>query len=160
MGAVFRFVFVWLALILGSGESATAAPRISEVMEYYTVNGTSARALRNEMSRKGPRRFWAYTRWEVRWSAACQVSVRVVYTMPRHENLDALSPQLRRSLIRMFERLEAHERLHGANGINAAREIKDANCRKARKIIRKYNRADRELDRRTDHGRKQGVVLE
>lgn len=138
---------------------AFAAPKITQSTKFYTVSATSPAALRREMARKGPKGFWGYTRWNIRWSASCQVEVHVTYSLPQHINLQSLSPEVRTKFKRMLANLQAHEKLHGQNGINAAREIDRANCRGAQSIIRKYNRADVALDKRSKHGARDGVVL-
>ncbi len=99
------------------------------------------------------------TRWDVRWTSGCDVSVNVVYTIPRHVNPAAMSADLRARFDLMIASLMAHERQHGQHGIAAAKEIRRAGCSGAQKIIRKYVAADRELDRRTRHGRNTGVRL-
>lgn len=136
-----------------------AAPKISEVTQTYSVGATTATALKREMRRKGPKGFWGLTRWDIRWTPTCKVTARIVYTLPRHENPGAMSPTLRRAFERMVANLAAHERLHGEHGKRAAIEIDRAGCRGALAIIRKYNEADRILDRRTQHGATQGVQL-
>lgn len=150
-------VMCWLALNV---TPAFAAPKVTQSTEYYTVKGKTAAALRKEMARKGPKGFWGYARWSIRWSASCRVEVRVKYSLPKHANLDALSPEVRTKFSRMLINLEAHEKLHDQNGIDAAREIDRANCKSAQAIIRKYNKADIALDRRTKHGALDGVVLD
>ena len=139
---------------------ALAAPQITETTKTYNVSETTARGLRSEMRNKGPKGFWGYTRWDIRWTRGCRVSARIVYTLPQHSNPDALPDRTRRAFDRMVANLEAHERLHGRNGINAAHEISRANCKGGAAIIRKYNRADKELDRRTNHGARDGVTLD
>ena len=59
-----------------------------------------------------------------------------------------------------FRETADDERLHAAHGVAAAREIHDAGCRNARKIINKWARQDRVLDRTTRHGKTQGVRLD
>lgn len=149
-----------LALALGlSIAPVFAAPKVSETTRTYGVSATSVRGLLNEMNARGPRGYWAYTSWNVRWSGSCAVEVKVTYTLPKHTNPRAMPADLQREWARMLKALTAHERLHGAHGIKAGREIDQARCRNPQAIIRKYNRADLRLDRETRHGRTQGVTL-
>ncbi|KIN65776.1 hypothetical protein Z945_823 [Sulfitobacter noctilucae] len=151
-----------VALVLVSwfcGTAALAAPKVTEILKTYAVDATTASALKQQMRARGPKGFWAYTRWDIRWSSACEVRVKVSYTMPKHKNPDAMSPSLRREFDAMVASLMAHERQHGQHGINAAKEIDRANCNGGMKIIRKYNRMDKEYDRRTRHGFTEGVLL-
>ncbi|MEW9920498.1 DUF922 domain-containing protein [Marimonas sp. MJW-29] len=152
-----------LTIILATGlfaAPALAEPQITETLRHYEVSATTARGLANEMRRKGPKGFWAYTRWEIRWSGGCNVKVQVNYTMPRHRNPDAMDPRMRQSFQTMLERLMAHERQHGRNGISAAREISESRCKRPHQIIRKYNEIDLAFDRRTNHGVREGVRLD
>jgi len=156
---------LWRAMIIGLVAGfvwtpALAAPQITETTKTYNVSETTARGLRSEMRNKGPKGFWGYTRWDIRWTPGCRVSARIVYTLPQHSNPEALPDRTRRAFDRMVANLAAHERLHGQNGINAAHEISRANCKGGAAIIRKYNRADKELDRRTNHGARDGVTLD
>lgn len=137
----------------------SAAPNITETTRYYAVTATTATALKREMRAKGPKGFWGLTRWDIRWNADCDVRARIVYTLPRHARPDAMPAPLRRAFDTMVRHLAAHERLHGQNGRNAALEIDRARCRGASGIIRRYNEADRALDRLTRHGATQGVDL-
>ncbi|WP_298295485.1 DUF922 domain-containing protein [uncultured Litoreibacter sp.] len=138
---------------------AFAAPKITEQTKTYPVSATTATGLKAEMERRGPKGFWAYTSWNIRWTAGCAVRVKVVYTLPKHKNPSAMSPAVRKAFDAMLAALVDHEKQHGANGINAAREIDRAGCNGGQRIIRKYNKADRDLDRRTNHGAKTGVIL-
>ena len=149
-------IVLWLGLYPAP---SVAAPTITETTRYYLVSATTATDLKREMRAKGPKGFWGLTRWDIRWTADCQVTARIVYTLPRHRRPDALSPPLRRAFDTMVRNLAAHERLHGQNGRTAALEIDRAGCRGASAIIRKYNEADRTLDRLTRHGATQGVNL-
>lgn len=147
-------------LALGLGISpAFAKPKISVVNKTYAVSGKTAKELTDEMRRKGPNGFWAYTRWDIRWTGSCRVTVKVTYTLPKHRKPSVMPSNIRKSWERMRAALVAHEKLHGAHGVSAAQEIAAAGCKNGNAIIRKYNKADQALDRRTNHGKTQGVVL-
>ncbi|MEM7470278.1 MAG: DUF922 domain-containing protein [Pseudomonadota bacterium] len=148
------------AFVLGLlSAPAIAAPELTIREVFYKVDGLNAKDLGAQMKRRGPKNFWAYTRWDIKWSAQCEVEVVVTFTMPKHTNRGALSPTFRANWDRMIAALKLHEKQHGAHGIAAAREIEQAGCKKTRPIVRKYNRADRVFDKRTNHGAKTGVVL-
>jgi len=138
---------------------ALAAPKITEVIQNYAVSATTIRGLKSEFKTNGQNGFAGFTRWEVRWDAACRVEVKITYTLPNHTDPDAMPPQVRDSYFRFLKNLKSHERLHGQNGIMAGTEVKQAGCANVQPIIRKYNRADKRLDRRTKNGRSQGVTL-
>ena len=80
--------------------------------------------------------------------------------MPRLEEPERLSARDLDIWQRMEAALLAHARLDAAHGVAAAPEIHDAGCRNARKIINKWARQDRVLDRTTRHGKTQGVRLD
>lgn len=160
MRAVFRY---GLILLMASGSlvaPAFAAPKVTETIQTYAVDGVTSLQLRRQMRERGPKRFWALTRWDVRWSVACDVRVHIVYTVPQHERPSRMPPDVRARFDLMLANLMAHERQHGAHGIAAAREIAQAKCRDAAAIIQKYAAADRKFDRQTGHGRKTGVRLD
>ena len=153
-----RIFLVILTLVAAT--PAVAAPQMTESLIHYPVSGDNLGELRREMEQNGPNGFWGYTRWWIEWSKRCEVTLTTTITMPRLEQPERLSA---RDLViwqRMEAALYAHERLHAAHGIAAAREIHQAGCRNARAIINKWARQDRILDRTTRHGRTQGVRLD
>jgi predicted secreted Zn-dependent protease len=133
-----RFPFVTVAsLLLGyllSGP-VLANPTVKTNWGSYTVNGTTAEALLSQMRRKGPNGFWAYTRWYVRWTGSCRVSLEINYTMPRHTNRGGMPANLRQQWDRMIAALKAHEEQHGAHGINAARELVQKRCKNGDAVL-------------------------
>jgi predicted secreted Zn-dependent protease len=139
---------------------AQSEPLIIVQTKTYPVSATTSAGLQAEMRKRGPRGFWAYTRWDIRWSKDCVVDVQITYTLPRHSNPGDLPVPIARSWRSMRAALKAHEEEHGSHGIAAAREISQANCVEAKSIIRKYNLADLRLDRLTRHGQTQGVRLD
>lgn len=147
------------ALLVATAPPLLAQPAITVERNYYTVSGTTPRELRRDMGRKGPKGFWAYTRWRVRWSRDCKVSLQVTYTFPQLERREALPLPLRRKWDAMLRRLAQHEEQHAAHGLAAAREVEAARCKDARAIVARWSRRTKQLDIDTDHGRSQGVVL-
>lgn len=150
-----------LAVFLAAAATpVVAAPTIREEIRHYDVRGANLGQLRREMVEKGPNGFWGYTRWWIEWSANCRIDLTITITLPRLVTPESLSSQDRAIWTRMTEALLAHERLHAAHGIAAAREIAANNCRNGNAIIDRWAEQDRELDRRTGHGRAQGVRLD
>ncbi len=145
--------------LLPAGKSF-ADPSITVKTKYYEIRGLTARQLKAQMRRRGPKGFWAYTRWYVRWTGNCRVSAEINYTFPRWTNRKQATGWLRQRWDRMTRNLWRHEKGHGRHGINAAHEIHKSRCRgDPMKIIRKWAKQDRIYDRRTGHGRTEGVVF-
>lgn len=149
-----------VVLIFACMGSAQAQVTLRETVTYYEVDALTLPELREQMGERGPRGYWGYARWNVRSTAECEVTVRVSYTLPKHENLSGLSPTDRAKWEAMIQALEMHERNHGTHGMNAANEIKAAGCSGGWRIIRKWAKQDRVYDRQTQHGRTEGVVLD
>jgi predicted secreted Zn-dependent protease len=140
--------------------SAVAQPTVSATTGYYEIQGRSAAQLKKQMARRGPKGFWAYTTWHVRWTGDCRVSLEVSYTFPRWTNRDGASASLRQRWDRMITNLMLHERGHEQNGRNAAREIDGSRCAgDPMAIIRKWANQDKVYDKQTKHGVTQGAVL-
>ena len=146
------------ALMAWAG-AAEARPKVQVVEKTYTVNATTAAGLRQQMKLRGPGGYWAYTDWYVRWTGGCRVSVKINFTMPRHTNEAALDPALLRQWRAMVAALKAHEQLHADHGIKAAQEIERRRCAGGDAIIKKWADQDKVLDKRTNHGIRDGVVL-
>lgn len=148
--------FAVLALVMGS-VVAVAEPKVSSSLKHYKVKGTTVDQIRDYMNTKGPRGFWAYTEWYVKWTGACKVSVSVKYTLPKLASPGKVPADVRQKFDAMYAALKAHEENHGAYGISAAREIEKAGCTNGDAIIKKYNKAEVDYDKRTDHGFTEGV---
>lgn len=117
-----------------------AAVSVSDSVERYAIEGSTAADLRREMSAKGPpgaggRRFDGYTKWYVSWSyrynnvgAGCTIasvttSVRVTITLPQWRNESAGDSTTRAQWARYLAALERHEQGHRQNGVDAANEV-------------------------------------
>jgi len=117
-------------------------------------------------------------------ASGCSVS-----TVQTHVNIEFIYPRwidrakwgsstsqnMRRQWDRMCQALVAHEETHASHGIAAARQIEfdlqklsnRTNCHtlrrdfenRAQRIIQHYKNADIQFDRRTHHGRNEGVHL-
>lgn len=154
-----RFVVVVLLLLGASTLAALANPTIKTNWNTYAVTATGVDQILRQMKQKGPNGFWAYTRWYVRWTGSCKVSLEISYTMPQHTNRNAMPANIRAEWDNMIAALKAHEEQHGAHGINAARELVQKGCRNGDAIVAKWSEQDRLYDRRTGHGRTEGVVF-
>ena len=133
------------------------------------------------------RRYWARTTWHVRWrftyrerGFSCvietvSVSLKINYTYPRWKDESGADETSRKAWARMMSALERHERQHAQHGRDAALEIergigalkaqrscalleREANAL-GHRIVEQYVARDAEFDRRTDHGRNEGVHL-
>ena len=138
---------------------ADAAPKVTKKVTYYSVKATTIDGLRAEMAARGPKGYWGYSDWYVQWSGSCKLSVTISITLPKHARPDTMPADVRRKFDRMLGALRAHEEQHGQHAVLAAQEIESAGCRNGNAILKTYNDADVRFDRRTDHGRRQGVIL-
>lgn len=147
-----------LVLVLAAS-FAGAAPKTSETVKYYTVSGTNLATLRSEMERLGPEGFWGYTRWWITWSRDCEIDLEITITMPQLDPSANLSQRDKRVWDAMIGALLRHEQMHAEHGRQAAAEMVASECEAPRRVIRKWAERDRILDRDTQHGTTQGVVL-
>ncbi|MBE9176089.1 DUF922 domain-containing Zn-dependent protease [Synechocystis salina LEGE 06155] len=134
------------------------------------------------------KRYRGYTQWLVRWqyqwwstAQQCRITdvttnLDVTYTLPRIPPNHGADPEARRVFNRYLVALFKHEENHKNSGLYAARSIEKAllnlgplpNCQSlqtkaesiAQQIIQRYRQRDRDYDRQTDHGRKEGIMLE
>lgn len=136
-----------------------AEPVVTEQTKYYEIQGTTGRALKNQMRHLGPKSFWAYTEWHTRWSSRCEVKVEFTFTYPVLKGRSAIPKKLLRQWDQMMELLTIHENGHAEIVLQAARNIEAAQCVNAMKIFKKGNQASDQYDIDTRHGRNQGVGL-
>lgn len=134
-----------------------AEPKITEKIKHYTASGTTVDAIRNSMNKNGPNGFWGFTEWYVRWSGSCKVSVTVDYTMPKLDTSQNIPRDVKAKFDVFYAKLLKHEKNHGLHGITAAREIEADKCKNSHAIIKKFNRKDLDYDKRTRHGRSEGI---
>ncbi|MCK5666610.1 MAG: DUF922 domain-containing Zn-dependent protease [Thiotrichaceae bacterium] len=133
------------------------------------------------------KRYHAVTRWQANWNYAwreaangCQldkveVSVDIEYLLPELKDLDTKAQKFRNDWNTYFLALFKHEQQHKDYAIQAATELekellainslqacftlKDKMADTAQKVLDKYERKEKEFDRVTDHGLKQGIKL-
>ncbi|MBE9195411.1 DUF922 domain-containing protein [Synechocystis sp. LEGE 06083] len=134
------------------------------------------------------KRYRGYTQWLVRWqyqwwstAQQCQIitvttNLDVTYTLPRIPTNHPTDPEARLVFNRYLAALFKHEENHKNSGLYAARSIENAllnlgpfpNCQSletkaestAQQIIQRYRQRDLDYDRQTDHGRKEGIMIE
>ena len=131
-------------------------------------------------------RYHAHTikdiKWNYRWiesKSLCRltqlnVSIKIEYLLPRLEDPERLDDTLRDRWDTYYQKLLEHEKQHKDYGVMAARELeqnllslKQMSCsrlenelaREADRVLDKYDRLEKEYDRKTNHGVNQGVVL-
>jgi predicted secreted Zn-dependent protease len=134
--AVIIFILAALAL---SG-AAYAEPHVKIKYNYYEIQGTTAKELRQEMNLSGPldkgeKRYDAETKWHVRWQYwfgknryECWINrvtteVEVIFTFPKWKRSKKISGDLEQQWLNYMKALQEHENGHKEFGINAAKEI-------------------------------------
>ncbi len=149
-----------LALIVSlSGSQANAAVFKRVVKNYYDVKGNTGYALKQQMKRNGPKGYWAYTTWRVKWTSNCIVNLKITYTYPRLANRETAPKQVVKNWDNMMKYLIAHEEGHGNHGIQAAKQISENKCRNGSKITKRWPTEDKLFDKRTNHGANEGIAL-
>ncbi|SFE14184.1 Predicted secreted Zn-dependent protease [Sulfitobacter brevis] len=159
MTRLFQSITTAAALVLAFAGTSIAEPKVSQQTKVYEVTATSVNGLIEQMNKRGPRGYWAFTEWHVRWSRSCKLEVDVAYILPQHANPSAMPAQVRRKFDAMLTALTQHEAQHGLHSIQAAREIEADKCQNGDAIIRRYNAADIAFDAQTNHGVKDGATL-
>ena len=151
----------FLALLSTAAPAAAKDPYVSNkiIKETYTVTSSTLTGLIDEMRQKGPNGYWGYAKTNWRWSSSCQMRFWATITMPKHKNLNRLSAQDRKIWQDMLDALWEHEMGHVEIGRAWAAEIKRANCKNVDAINAKHRGNDAAFDRRTKHGKLQGVTL-
>ncbi len=165
-----RYVCVWaLAGMIGAmalpqaSHEATAKPAVKTKYTYYTISGTSARNLYQQMISRGPHvsgdRALAATRAETRQSGdfvmrkSCRVKnykigINFTIKLPKVANERKLPKRLRRDWRKFYKFVRSHELQHKAIWIGCARQverkvraIRASTCRSADSQANKIFRA-------------------
>lgn len=152
-------VITAVCILISLSTTAYAAPKVIENWQYYKVKGNDPATITAFMNAKGPNGYWAYSNWYVSWSNACKVTVTLDYKFPKLQNRAKLSAAVLKKWDTMLAHLKAHEKQHGQHGINAGNAIAKDKCQNGDAIIRKWAKQDKVFDRKTNHGKKQGVVF-
>ena len=150
-----HLVLLLVSVVIAAATStAFAAPQISIATKHYSVHGSTAQELRQDLNRRGVkgsdgRTYDAHTAWYIRWSydyttrgSSCGIrsvrtSVTVTYTLPKWSGGAKASQELWNKWHRYLKDLKTHEDGHRDIGIAAAAEIEKtiaklppaANCR-------------------------------
>lgn len=147
---------------------ALMAPAIADTADdadvtfhSYAVAGESLAEIEDAMGRDGPRGFWAYTTWNVTWTADCETTVTGDITLPELGPEADLYDEDIAEFDRMSEALLAHELQHVDFGIAYAAEIEQLGCpANSDEILQPYLEEERAFDADTQHGYTTGVYLE
>jgi predicted secreted Zn-dependent protease len=151
-----------------------------------TVELSKEMRKRSPIKRDG-KAFDAYTEWHVEWNyrwnkkdGMCVItkvntSLDVTYRLPRIAKNHPAPPNVRQAFKNYSAALFKHEKNHMKSGLNAAREVEKAllnlgsfeTCDQleasantlGNDIVHKYNELDKEYDRKTDHGKTEGVDI-
>lgn len=181
-----RFLLVLFGLLIQFYSQLAQAGRTSKIEFYSFQAGDLAEAAR-QMQLQGPQGFAGYTNYSINYryrtrasDSGCRMSsftidLDTTYTMPKWENVAAVSESDQQAWTRYYEALWLHEQNHGAIGDAAysslttefARVGRRASCSEFEGILQEiFNRIDAEGDRqnaeydaRTSHGRSEGAVL-
>lgn len=155
---------------------------------YPTTKQDLAREmLKRSPAVKNGNTFSGYTSWHVSWNfnwkkrdGFCKITkvktkLNVLYTMPRLLKSQKVENEVRESFEDYYSALFEHEKGHMKFGLLAAKDIEKAilnlgalkSCNAlensantvGKKIIRKYNKLEREYDIETNHGKRDGVDI-
>lgn len=132
------------------------------------------------------KRYHAQTQWDIKWDyrwiqshATCRltqvnVGIDIEYLLPELQSLDSLQNPLSDDWDNYFQALFKHEQQHKNYGVHAARELEQKlltvppqSCSAletkladtAKEVLDKYDQLEKNFDRETDHGTKQGIIL-
>lgn len=180
------------AMVLLAGSLAAVAETVENVeYKYYLISPQPPWTIKPELMRNSPIRdgrgsFNGHTDWYIDWyfkpvagPSGCRltdikVNVRVVHILPALSEY-VTDKQTIEVFNRFSEALTKHEKNHGNNGLEAAREIDRAfqslppqrDCRSltrvaeetGKAIVQKYIQKDGEYDYRTRNGETEGAVI-
>ncbi len=184
-----RLLFLGLLLVFITGTSAEPRIEI-QTRYYPVSGQDPASIYRSLQANgptgsKGS--YHAHTQWDIRWGyrwieaddqcrlTRIDVSIDINFLLPQLQGIDTLPEPVRASWDRYYQALLRHEEHHKDYGIKAAHElehrllaVEPQSCfglenrlkTLARGVIDKYDAMEQEYDRETDHGVKEGVVLE
>jgi len=133
------------------------------------------------------KKFKGYTKWYVEWhirwyekQGSCQITqvktaLNVTYTLPKIPKDYKTTGETRTVFNNFYAALFKHEQNHRDSGLYAARDVEKAllnlgsflNCQKlesaanqkGHQILQQYVQRDIDYDKRTDHGRLEGVMV-
>lgn len=129
-----------IAFVLLS-EVAVSNPNVTVKTNYYTITGSTAQQLRQQMNQKGHidplsgRRYDAYTGWQISWYYnttlnnnqcklhSAKVNTTITFTLPQWKIPSNASQALQTKWNKYINALIQHEKGHEQNGILASNEI-------------------------------------
>ncbi len=128
------------ACMVLSSVAILAEPDLRETIERYEIRGSTAKELKEQMKRLGPRKgdrvYDAYTKWKVAWTYAfvtregkcaissIDVSVEFTITLPQWNHLEVdADPGLVERWEQFLSAVEAHESEHRRLGLEAAIQV-------------------------------------
>lgn len=124
-------------------------------IDYYPISGSKIPELRRQL----PSGKWGSTRWNLKHSSDCQITVRITVTLPKLIDASQLQPNDHKKYQVMYKALEKHEMDHVAIIRKAVRELDQNNCQNANAIKASMRKSHKKYDTQTIHGWRQGVRL-
>lgn len=187
---MYHLIIISIVLCIFSNNTL-ASPKINVTTEYYTIYGVTANELRNQMNTKSSIKqsgntYDAYTSWFVNWRfnynknngqcsmTSVKTTVKVNFTLPKWENSNGATVNLKKRWAYYYNALISHENGHKDFGVNAAKEVesrllalsaKSCSSLKSKanslgkKIIDKHVVLEKKYDKNTNHGMKNGAVF-
>lgn len=181
------FAWRWLSSTSASDVPGKVEVHIDDRLSHYSVRGKTAEAILDDMARKGPSRYWAYTHYYIEPSygtvrlhdgrcamSGVSVSFDVSIKMPELGLFHGASQCLADSFEAMYSNLLAHEMEHRRIGLVAAEEYAielagitpQPSCERLDRevvarlqpILHKTNRKQAIFDSDTNHGMKGGAL--
>ncbi len=154
----------------------------------YLIEGVNAAELNASMKKNSPKKFNAYTNWEVVWTVSTQtrgsatllksfsIQVKSLQTLPNWKKPKDVSTEMLDEWDRYVAALKKHEEGHSRFGLDAAKEMRNTVQAKrwiarspdelakllsdhCNAILKKHRSRELDYDRTTGHGVTQGAVL-
>ncbi len=131
-----------ILLATACANRVSAAPLVTETVEYFDVSGFTPLEIRAELRRLGPtgadgRRYDGFTKWLVNWkfnyknvSQGCAIAgvtttVKATIFFPRLKTDTATPVPVKQAFAGFLEKLMLHEKGHVQNAIDIAKRIED-----------------------------------
>ncbi|MBF0463293.1 MAG: DUF922 domain-containing protein [Magnetococcales bacterium] len=152
----------WVFCLYGPQATQADEPPREETV-YYPVHGDTLAAVLREMTEKGPKPYWGFTHWNVRWSGACALSASVTLTLPEWQPSAWVSAHETTRIENKIAQLTAHEQGHVRlfqRGYSALQDLFHAShlsCpdkkKRGEEILAKMRLRDKTYDDQTNHGK-------
>ena len=157
--------FAWILTVILFGNSAAfAQEKLLKLRElkfiYYDIGGATIDEILDQLNNNPLNDHWGYTTTGTNVWPECSIEFWAKVTMPRLVHPETLSDKDRREVERMIEALKQHEMRHVYIGLYLAEEFARDGCPKDFSYLSDYwHSKDKELDKRTSHGARDGVHL-